>query len=330
MQASADAIDNAASEWVARIDRGLDRREEIALEQWLIQDERCRRALTLAQTVWANLDRAQVFRIAAEQSRAPSTVESLPPVYRERGWKPWAYVAGLVLFASGAVGTWLSYVRTHVSTAVGEIRQVPLDDGSRVTLDTGSRMSVEYETKARVVRLESGEALFEVAKDSRRPFVVQAGDIRVRAVGTAFVVRRRSDVDVDVTVTKGAVDVWSKSRPLEAAVRIKAGTATSLSGAALTPPRDLTVKQIEQATDWKSGIVDLNGRTLGEAAAEINRYNTRRVVIPDAHLASQTLVGHVSTADPLAFAQAAAAMLDARVRDEGEQLVLEPLPPPQK
>jgi transmembrane sensor len=320
---STEAIEEAATEWVARIDRGLTRAEQSALAQWLAEDTRCREALDLAQTTWKNLDRAQVFRIAAEESRAAQ-------VTPRRNWTPWAYAAGLALVTAAYLGIWFSYIHTHVRTAIGEIRQVPLEDGSRVTLDTRSQIAVEYEPKQRVVRLESGEALFEVAKDARRPFVVQAGDVRVRAVGTAFVVRRRSDDDIDVTVTKGTVDVWSKTRSQEAAVRISAGSATSLSGATLTPPRDLTVKQIEQATDWKSGVVDLNGRTLGEAAAEINRYNTRRVVISDARLAAQPLVGHVSTSDPLAFAQAAAAMLDAHVREDGDRLVLEPLPASQK
>jgi transmembrane sensor len=320
---SFEAIEEAATEWVARIDRGLTRAEQSALVQWLAEDTRCREALDLAQSTWKNLDRAQVFRIAAEESRAAE----VPPA---RHWTPWAYAAGVALVAAASLGIWFSYIHTHVTTAIGEIRQVPLEDGSRVTLDTRSQIAVEYEPKQRVVRLESGEALFEVAKDARRPFVVQAGDVRVRAVGTAFVVRRRSDNDIDVTVTKGTVDVWSKTRPQEVAVRISAGSATTLSGATLAPPRDLTVKQIEQATDWKSGVVDLNGRTLGEAAAEINRYNTRRVEISDPRLAAQTLVGHVSTSDPLAFAQAAAAMLDARVRDDGDRLVIEPLPASQK
>jgi transmembrane sensor len=321
---SFEAIEEAATEWVARIDRGLTRAEQSALVQWLAEDTRCREALDLAQTAWKNLDRAQVFRIAAEESRATAQVTPT------RKWTPWAYAAGVALVAAASLGIWFSYIHTHVTTAVGEIRQVPLEDGSRVTLDTRSQIAVEYEPKQRVVRLESGEALFEVAKDARRPFVVQAGDVRVRAVGTAFVVRRRSDNDIDVTVTKGTVDVWSKTHPQEVAVRISAGSATTLSGATLTPPRDLTVKQIEQATDWKSGVVDLNGRTLGEAAAEINRYNTRRVEISDPRLAAETLVGHVSTSDPLAFAQAAAAMLDARVRDDGDRLVIEPLPASQK
>ena len=62
---SFEAIEEAATEWVARIDRGLTRAEQSALAEWLAEDTRCREAFDLAQTTWKNLDRAQVFRIAA-------------------------------------------------------------------------------------------------------------------------------------------------------------------------------------------------------------------------------------------------------------------------
>ena len=322
MQESTDSIEIAATEWIAKIDRGLKNDETIALEHWLAADRRCRGALEHAQAVWRNLDRAQVFRIADEQRRGPAVVQM-------HGAKAAAYAVAAVAVIA-CLGIWFNYSRDHLSTTVGEIRQVPLNDGSRVTLDTGSRIAVEYRAETRVVRLESGEALFEVAKDPKRPFVVQAGKIRVRAVGTAFLVRRRSDDDVDVTVTKGTVDVWSDARRPETAVRLKAGSRTSLSGGTVAPPQDLTAGQIERATDWKSGLVNLDGRTLGEAAEEINRYNRLRVEIPDPRLAAEPLVGNVSSSDPVAFAEAAAAMFDARVRRDGERLILEPLPALQK
>jgi transmembrane sensor len=317
MHDNSQAIEEAATEWVARIDRGLDREEERALEAWLGSDQQCRDALNVAQAVWRNLDRAQVFKIAAEQAHQVTVAR--------RNYKPFAYAAGLALLAVTSATTWMSYVRTHASTRTGEIRQVPLDDGSRVTLDTRTRLVIDYGSRARIVRLEAGDALFEVAKDPTRPFVVQAGNIKVQAIGTAFLVRKGSDRDVDVTVTQGAVDVSSSERPLESVVRVKAGSSTSLEGAgAIAAPRNLTASELERTTDWTSGTLDLDETTLAQAAAQINRYNTRQVLISDSRLAAQTLVGHVSTADPLAFAEAAAAMLDATVRTDGNQILLEP------
>lgn len=323
MRETAEAIDVEATKWVSRMDRGLTDKEEAALAKWLSADTRRQGAFTRAQAVWGDLDRAQVFRIADDERRAPER-------RRARGAKPGVYAAAaLVLIMVGAAG-WFGYNRNRVSTVVGEIRQVPLADGSRVTLDTRSQIVVEFAASNRLVRLESGEALFEVAKDPKRPFVVEAGRIHVRAVGTAFLVRRLSDFDVDVTVTKGEVDVWSDAEPPRTVARLGAGSRVSLDGNKIAPAKKLTAQQVEQAVDWKSGIVDLDGRTLGDAAAEINRYNSLRIEIPDAHLAAQTLVGNVSSSDPVAFADAAAAMFGAHVRRESNRLILDSGTAPRK
>ena len=124
---STEAIEEAATEWVARVDRGLTRAEQGALAQWLSEDTRCREAFDLAQTTWKNLDRAQVFRIAAEESRAAEA-----QVTPTRHWTRFAYAAGVALVAAASLGIWFSYSHTHVTTAIGEIRQVPLDRKSVV------------------------------------------------------------------------------------------------------------------------------------------------------------------------------------------------------
>jgi len=211
-----------------------------------------------------------------------------------------------------------------LATAIGEIRQMPLADGSRVTLDTLSRVSVSYEPTTRLVRLESGEALFNVAKDPGRPFVVQAGDTRVRAVGTAFIVRRHADGAVEVTVTQGTVDVWRETSVPAAVVRLAAGNRMLATPQSISQPQPLSHAELDGAVAWETGIIDLNGRTLGDAAAEFNRYNHEAVVISDPQLAAQKVVGRFEAGNPTAFVAAAAAMLGGHVRTDGERLILEP------
>jgi transmembrane sensor len=286
-----------------------------------------------AQAVWRRLDRAQVFKIAEDERRGPGR-KITGDERRARGRAAAAprptrslYAAALVaIVAVVASILWTHVTSTHLSTTVGEIREVPLVDGSRVTLDTASRIAIDYRPQTRIVRLESGEALFEVARDPKRPFVVQAGDVRVRAVGTAFLVRRRSATDVDVTVTRGAVEVWRETQRPPEVVRLKAGSGTSLTGASIAPPQQLSTTELERATEWKSGVLDLNGRTLAQAAAEINRYHRHPVVVADPRLGGEKLVGNVSASDPAAFAAAAAAMLDAQVRIDDDRLIIEPAP----
>ena len=189
---------------------------------------------------------------------------------------------------------------------------------------------MHYESATRLVSLDAGEALFEVAKNPGRPFIVQAGNVRVRAVGTAFVVDRRSTSSVDVIVTHGTVDVWRETSSPEPAVRVAAHKRLLSTPSQAAQPEDLTPDQLARAVAWQSGFIDLNGRTIAEAAAEFNRYNARTIVIRDPALASQTVVGQFQTTDPVAFVTAAAAMLDAHVRSDGDRLILESGPTAQK
>jgi transmembrane sensor len=323
MRENADTIDAAAAEWVVRIDRRLTETEQAALEEWLTADPRRTGALARAQAGWVYTDRSQVYRGAGElrESRIAR---------RWRAAIPWASAAAVLVALATALWAWQGYSRTHIATARGEIRQLNLADGSRVTLDTLSRVSVHYQSATRLVTLEAGEALFEVAKDSARPFIVQAGNVHVRAVGTAFVVDRRSDASVDVIVTHGTVDVWREAGSPEPAVRVPARKRLLTTPAQEAQPEELTADQLAGAVAWENGVIDLNGRTIGEAAADFNRYNARTIVIRDPALASQTVVGQFHTGDPLAFVTAAAAMLDAHVRTEGDRLILESGPTAKK
>jgi transmembrane sensor len=323
MRESAATIDAAATEWAVRIDRHLTESEQAALEEWLSADPRRTGALARAQAGWVYMDRSQVYRAAGELRESRTA----------RRWRmaiPWASAAAVLVAATTALWAWQGYSRTHVATARGEIRQLNLADGTRVTLDTLSRVSVRYGSATRLVSLEAGEALFEVAKDSARPFIVQAGNVRVRAVGTAFVVDRRSDASVDVIVTHGTVDVWREASSPEPAVRVAAHKRLVTTPVQTSQPAELTAAELAGALAWGNGVIDLNGRTIGEAAAEFNRYNARTIVVRDPALASQTVVGQFQTTDPVAFVTAAAAMMNAHVRTDGDRLILESGPGAQK
>lgn len=311
---SAGAISDLAAQWVVRVDRGLSAAEQVALEAWIAADRHHQGAFARAQALWLQSDRTRIYRDVPEVRAAQSA---------RRRWPPWAVAAGLILALGAAITGWHSYAQTHFATAIGEIRHVPLPDGSSVTLDTGSQIAVSYSRGLRLVRLDRGEALFDVAHDPSRPFVVEAGALRVRAVGTAFLVRRTQRSEAEVTVTRGVVDVWRDSSVPEPSVRLTAGLHTAATSTVLEPIQSLSEGQVAQATAWEEGAIDLEGRTLGEAAAEFNRYNVQRLVVEEPALAHQRVVGRFSLNDPLGFAHAAAAMLGAHVRSDEGRIVLE-------
>jgi transmembrane sensor len=154
------------------------------------------------------------------------------------------------------------------ATGVGGRKRVELADGSFVILNTATAVSVDYSGKERRVVLHDGEALFDVAKDPSRPFIVTAGDMEVRAVGTAFVVRLK-----EVTVSEGTVDVTIGSRP---PIRVVAGQRLGVGEA---DRLKLSMIDIDAATAWQRGRLIFNRRPLESVVAELQRYRAGRIVV---------------------------------------------------
>src|SRR5579859_2393883 len=179
---TANEIDEAAFRWVARLDQdGEDSKLLSELNEWLAEDARHEGAYLRAQALWLRLDRAS--QAEAEQIR--------PPVLSRR--RVLTGAVGTALAASMA-GAWLLLDDKHVETEIGEIRHMPLSDGSVADLNTQSSVRVTMAKDVRRVRLAEGEAWFHVEHDPNRPFVVESGLVRVRAVGTAFSVRKYDQI----------------------------------------------------------------------------------------------------------------------------------------
>lgn len=310
---SARQIDAAATAWAVRIEgEALDAEAEAALEAWLAGDRRRAGALLRAQAALSLLDRGR----------------ALPKPDREHEAR-WArlsrrgLIAAGVLAAVGAAGAGaflgMRESPREYQTALGEIRRVPLADGSLAAINTETRIDVVVTREVRQVKLDRGEAWFKVAHDVERPFVVEARQVRVRAVGTAFSVRALPN-GVDVAVTEGAVETWTVGAE-QRKTRIAAGARAFVSAEAPVLAMAAPV-EIDRKLAWRQGQIALDGESLAAAAAEFNRYNARKIVVDDPVLAAEGLVGFFNTNEPEAFARAAAATLDAMVVVEGDTIRL--------
>jgi transmembrane sensor len=213
----------------------------------------------------------------------------------------------------GGVGFWTLRPQ-RLDTRLGEIRRVPLADGSLVAINTKTALEVVMKPKARRILLKEGEAWFQVAKDPTRPFVVAAGQVRVRAVGTAFSVRRDAEpgAGVDVMVTEGVVETWVEGDE-SSRRRVSAGSRIILASTA-SPTVAESPSQIERSLAWRNGEIALDGESLEQAARLFNRYNSRQIVIDDPALARERFVGLFQTNEPESFAAAVAATLCGRHR----------------
>jgi transmembrane sensor len=220
-----------------------------------------------------------------------------------------------------AAGTWqVLRHRGRFATGKGETRVVALKDGSVVTLNTTSEIQVNFSDALRSVELIGGEALFDVAKNKTRPFVVSAGDTDVRAVGTSFTVRRLETAPVEVLVREGVVEVF-KPEAGAAPVRIAANNkavAQAGDGAAITAT-PVPVAQLHRQLAWQNGQIAFEGETLAQAAQQFSRYSDTRIVIEDPALAREEIAGLFKATDPVGFAKKIAISLNAHAEiSEGE------------
>jgi len=236
---------------------------------------------------------------------------------------------GTLAAASAAVAATVGWrlfdnVELH-RTGVGERRVVALADGSTVTLNTASTVEVAFGARERRLRLVRGEALFEVAHDPARPFLVDAGAARFRALGTAFNVRLRPDV-VELTVTHGVVGVVAEDGGAATTVSAKiaaGGGAVVRSGA--VAPTALDGQHLRQRTAWQEGVLEFDGESLAQVVGEFNRYRQQPIVIGDARLEALRIGGRfeVDEADKFLAALTSSFPIEAIATDDGGVLLVE-------
>jgi transmembrane sensor len=308
-QETAREVADQAAEWATRIDTGaVDPDRDEGLQRWLAGDPRRGGALLRAEATLGFVDRSRALAgvIPKPQPR---------PIWVRRKWT----FIGAALCAGLACVAMLVISPHRYGTGVGEVRQVPLSDGSVVAINTQSTVEVAMHPDRREITLARGEAWFQVAHDKKRPFVVSAGRIRVRALGTAFSVRRH-DEGADVQVTEGVIEIWTVGEE-DRRAQVAAGTRAYVAEYE-QPKTTPAAADIARSLAWREGQIVLEGQTLDEAAAQFNRYNTQKLVISDPALAAEKLVGQFRANDPHTFAEAVATTLGATVDTAGDTIRL--------
>lgn len=251
-------------------------------------------ALDSRSSATVTSDRAE--RTAATASLQKNTAERGASRRFSRRRRPLLFAACAVICIAISAGWWQLNRGTTYATGIGEQRSIRLADGSRVELNARSRIRIRFSASERFVELTEGQGLFQVAKDSNRPFVVRSDDARVRAVGTQFDVYRKASGTV-VTVLEGRVEVRA-SEPSPAlqieTLELAAGEQAVIAGDLIgrTPAANVAA-----ATAWTQQQLVFEAATLAEVADEFNRYNLRQLVIRDARLEAFLISGVFSSAD---------------------------------
>lgn len=277
-----------------------DRRLREAAERWMDADPRHAVAFAEASLAWEASCRVRVRDEAltanpdavVRRRGEGGQVDRLITRRAATGLLAASAVGGIGLGLSRHQGFWAD--RHH--TGRGQQSETRLADGSSIALNTDTTLDVRLGAGQRTVRLIEGEAMFDIARDARRPFVVDLGDARIQVLGTRFNIRRGRE-QTELTVTRGLVAVTDANGR---SVRVGAGE-TTLIRPDLLATTAIGDQLIRQRISWQEGYIELNDEPLEQAIGEFNRYRDNPIIIADPRLASIVISGRFGVRESADF-----------------------------
>jgi transmembrane sensor len=307
---SSEQVYDEAAYWAARVDAGpLPAEDQAVFDRWMAADIRHYGAFAQASALLMPIKKPTPMRLV-EPARAPrrhfliggGIAAALATVMGVRNYSKW----------------FLGEDRYR--TQIGEMKVIPLSDGSVVTLNTDSEIAVRYSRSQRLIELVHGEALFDVAKNKLRPFVVQTGTALVRAVGTSFSVKVLPNQPVQVLVREGIVEVKRPGVPVAPVVLVAMNSRAIAPQDAPITSKPVETAEVGRELAWRVGRLAFHGETLAEAAAEFARYSDARIQIDDPEVAHQKVTGLFVSTDPVGFANAVAVSFDLHTEISDSQI----------
>ncbi len=208
---------------------------------------------------------------------------------------------------------------TAYATGKGQHRHIALADGSSIDLDAESKLRVSLSRSERRVMLGEGQAIFDVAHDARRPFVVAAAGRTVRDLGTQFDVKARGD-QLTVTVARGRVEVESAAPTASGrAIALAPGQRLAIDGAGVG---QLTSVDPAETFSWRAGRLVYRAQPLAEVVADLNRQFVDQTEIADPELGRLPITGVVVLDNPRAVVARLSLMLPIRAVPSDKGLIL--------
>lgn len=342
MTKSVGTIDEVAAEWVVRL--RSDQRthaDEQDFRAWLEQNPAHAQAYADCAALWDGVGEL----VSSSEAHAMLKPLRTPVLVRRRFFNRrmvvFSAVGGALAVGAGLIGPLIVNDASTMQTAVGEQRRVQLADGSDVFLNTDTKLRVKLMATQRLIFLDRGQAFFEVTKDINRPFRVFAGRTEVRALGTAFEVRRIGD-GIQVTLEEGKVAIYrgedGSSEPLGTPPSTDTSPDPFRSGdtskrlAVLVPGEQAVLKATEpvaigkvdltKTQAWRYGRMILDNAPLGDVISDLNRYGGVQIILADPRLASIRVSGVFHTGRPEDFVESVTAAFPVEIAREDKQTIV--------
>ncbi|QXI10125.1 FecR family protein [Pseudomonas zeae] len=308
-----------AARWFVRLQEpAIEADEQQRFDAWLNEHPQHRDEFQLLQGLWSAADLLSAPRLEALAETPPNRRQRRPLLRYAVAASVLAVALGLGLFSG------LNHpggYRAEFATALGERKHVALPDGSVIDLNSRSRLQVRFEQDRRLIELSEGEAMFSVAHDTARPFVVEAGSGKVTVTGTRFDVRR--DVaQTRVAVEQGTVKVQGRDASDNQFISLTDGLGThvdaqgQVAAAYAVNPAELTA--------WRGGKLVFNNASLSEVAAEVSRYREKPLTVTNPAVASLRLTSVFKSDNTDALLKALPSILPVAVRTlaDGSQEII--------
>ena len=309
-------VRDEAALWFTRVqDAPLNPGDQQRFSAWLAQHPQHRDEYQLLQGLWSATELVPKARLQALCATPSTRIKRRPLLQYAVAASVLAVAVGVGLF-NGLAGP-TSY-QAQFSTVLGERRQVNLPDGSLIELNSRSQVRVNFQGDHRSIELNQGEAMFNVAHDSHRPFVVVAGTGKVTVTGTRFDVRRDAQ-QTRVVVEQGRVKVQGRDSEW---VSLTAGLATRIDAQGRVARAQAVDAQA--LTAWRSGKLVFNDASLSEVAAEVSRYRERPLTVGSAAVGNLRLTSVFKSDDTEALLKALPSILPVaiRTREDGSQEII--------
>jgi transmembrane sensor len=292
--------------------------DQTALDAWLAKSPAHMIAYIRLEAAWSQADRLAALRgpshtkISASPERTTFSVLSRVAV-------------GLVVAIALSASTVLYFQRPReeiYATEVGAHRIVTLADGSQVELNTDTVLRATMDSKQRLIKLEKGEAYFQVRHDAAHPFVVMVGDRRVTDLGTKFLVRREPDrLEIAVIQGKVRLDVAGNERIQTRSMFLTPGVVAVVTAKSVFVTKK-SPRMLANQLGWRHGVLVFENTTLADAAFEFNRYNNQKLIVAGTQAERMTIGGTFPAHNAEDFTRIVQSVLGLRVEKRGLETVI--------
>ena len=309
-----DDIEAEASAWVVQIDSGSMSKGDINdLKEWIGRSPHHKHSFQKIAAGFLEIGDLLGQADAAKNVKARKPKRPLFPVPVMMSLAMTVMGGFFVLVWQGNNPAPEAVAMTQYIAGLGEQKEVTLEDGSVVTLNTKSKINVSYTDSQRRINLVYGEALFDVAKDPDRPFVVKTNQGLVRAVGTIFSVRLIND-EVAVLVEEGIVELMApseakditsdaRSDSMVVLARLSMGEEANFDGVR-KHIQSIEIEAVANRHAWKKGMLVFDGSSLSNVVDEVTRYTDLKIVISDPAMQDLKIGGTFKAGETDAFLDA--------------------------